>query len=667
MWPEARVQKKINSNYMSAGIVALATFLVYTVSLHNKFIEWDDPYYILSNPHIRSLNGAFIKWAFFDFYIANWHPLTWFSHAVDYALWGLNPVGHHLSNVLLHAANTFLVVYCVRQLLETAKLLSTVPGAYGLLSHNTITMTASLTGLLFGLHPIHVESVAWVSERKDLLCAFFFLLSIMSYLHFAGRPRIASERSGWKAVFKKEYLLSLAFFILALLSKPMAVTLPVVLLILDWSPLERLTSLKTGLTRIAEKTLFFLLSIASSALTIFAQREGGAIKSVEFAPMSVRLLVAAKALVAYLGKMLVPVDLVPFYPYPKHASLFSLRYGTAVVLVTGITAICVVLARKQKHWLGIWAYYIVTLAPVLGFVLVGKQSMADRYTYLPSLGPFLALGLLVTSTYNRLSQNRRIETVLRYVARVTIVLIMVAMISLTIRQIGIWNNSIVFWTHVLRYVPDASFAYKNRGIAYAELKENEKAMADYNQSISLDNTDHKAYTVRGVLYDLLGEHSKAMDDFNRAIALKQNFSEAYYRRALVFDEMGRIDDAANDLDKALMINSSSPTVLASRAFISIKRQQYNEAIGYLTQAIMLDPGDCDLYLNRGGAYAMMNNNEMALLDMTNAIRLNSRLALAYFNRGSIHERMGSIDPARADYQKACVLGFEQACVAVNKK
>ena len=383
--------------------------------------------------------------------------------------------------------------------------------------------------------------------------------------------------------------------------------------------------------------------------------------------MSVRLLVAAKSLVAYLGNMLVPVDLIPFYPYPKHASLFSLQYGTAVVLVIGISAICVVLAKKQRHWLSIWAFYVVTLAPVLGFVLVGKQSMADRYTYLPSLGPFLAFGLFVTSTYNRLSHNGRIETVLRYAARITIVFIMVAMISVTIRQIGIWNNSIVFWTHVLRYVPDAPFAYKNRGIAYAELKENEKAMADYNQSISLDNTDHKTYTVRGVLYEQLGEYNKAMNDFNRAIALKQNFSEAYYRRALVFDEMGRFDDAANDLDKALMINSSNPKVLASRAFISIKRQQYNEAIGYLTQAIILDPGDCDLYLNRGGAYAMMNNNEMALLDLTNAIRLNSRLALAYFNRGSIHERMGSIDPARADYQKACDLGFVQACVAVNKK
>jgi hypothetical protein len=246
-----------------------------------------------------------------------------------------------------------------------------------------------VTGLLFGLHPLHVESVAWVSERKDLLCAMFYLLSIMAYMAYRTHK------------IYRTYFLTLCFFILALMSKPMAVSLPFVLLILDWYPFKRTTSLETFRTSFIEKLPFIALSIGSSILTILAQKAGGAVVAIEAIPLQARILVAAKSLIAYLWKMILPLNLIPLYPYPQDVSLLSLGFLATVFLVTGITAACVLAARKEKLWMSVWFYYVVTLIPVIGIVQVGSQPMADRYTYLPSLGPFLIAGLITAGLYEK--------------------------------------------------------------------------------------------------------------------------------------------------------------------------------------------------------------------------------------------------------------------------
>ncbi len=308
------------------------TFIVYLAALQNEFVEWDDSQYVFENLHIRSFDLDFFKWAFFDFYAANWHPLTWISHALDYAVWGLNPMGHHLTNNILHAVNTFLVVLLVVRLLTsrqavklTSSHMSSAPADPPEAGNSRFTIhdsrfaliAAGVTGLLFGLHPIHVESVAWVAERKDLLCALFYLLSIMAYVSYRSYTT------------NKSYILSLFFFILALLSKPMAVSLPVVLLILDWYPFGRIQSLKTFRDSFVDKIPFIALSIVSSILTVLAQRAEGAVTAIEAIPLSTRMLVASKSLIAYLWKMLMPMHLIPYYPYPNDASLFSLEYLSA--------------------------------------------------------------------------------------------------------------------------------------------------------------------------------------------------------------------------------------------------------------------------------------------------------------------------------------------------
>jgi hypothetical protein len=465
-----KVEKKRRFKFAIAGAVAVATFLVYLTALRNDFINWDDGAYIFENPHIRLLNAAFFKWAFFDFYSYNWHPLTWMSHALDYALWGLNPLGHHLTNIILHAINTFFVVFLVIRLLDAFK--RTVRnGQSSFLNEQTKLIAAGTTGLLFGLHPLHVESVAWVAERKDLLCALFYLLTIITYTNYA---RSVTEEAPQKISFprfiNKHYLLALAFFILALLSKPMAVSLPVVLLLLDWFPYNRIQSFKTLWSALIEKLPLIVLSFISSIVTVLAQKSGGAISSIEIVPLSIRVLVGAKALISYLLKMALPLNLVPFYPYPRDVSFVSLGYLSAVLLVIGLTAGCVVLIKKQKLWLAAWGYYVVTLLPVLGIIQVGGQSMADRYTYLPSLGPFIIIGVLAAWILGHVSPLKIWGLRIKVFSAVAAIILLVLMSYKTFMQIGIWENSIVFWNYVIEKDPNSfSEAYDNRGRAFEKI------------------------------------------------------------------------------------------------------------------------------------------------------------------------------------------------------
>jgi hypothetical protein len=250
-----------------------------------------------------------------------------------------------------------------------------------------------------------VESVAWVAERKDLLCALFFLLSTITYTHYISEIDLNATINSASRFFNKKYLLTIGFFILSLLSKPMAVTLPFVLLILDWYPFRRIRSQKTFWVAFIEKLPFFVLTLISSILTIFAQESS--IKPIEHLPLTARFITAAKSLMIYLWKMILPLNLVPFYPYPKNMSLFSLENIVPIVIVIVITGTCLTVLRNQKLWMSVWSYYVIAMLPVLGIVQVGDQAMADRYTYLPSLRPLLVIGLIAAKVYEKVSALTR--------------------------------------------------------------------------------------------------------------------------------------------------------------------------------------------------------------------------------------------------------------------
>ena len=621
------------SAYYPATVVSFLSFAIYLLSLGNEFVRWDDSDYVTGNPHIRSFDPAFLKWAFLDFYAANWHPLTWVSHALDYAVWGLNPLGHHLTNNMLHAVNTFLVVLLVVRLIEATKPASWQAGkptssqadesaslqAGKLTSSHKSRFTlivAGVTGLLFGIHPVHVESVAWVAERKDLLCAVFYLLSILSYLKYAAdasqRARGTGQRDNTQSAKGKEQsavppmrsapgpmLSALCFFILALLSKPMAVSLPLVLLILDWYPLERVNSLKTFRVAFIEKIPFMVLSVISSVLTVIAQRTGGAMELMEVVPLPARMLVAAKALVAYLENMVMPLKLIPYYPYPKDVSLFNIEYMSAVILVIGFTSVCLVVAKKRKLWLALWAYYVLTLIPVLGIVQVGGQSMADRYTYLPGIGPFLFAGLAAAWISMRLDTLKRWGRGVKIMTATGAALVLLSMTYLTVKQIGVWKNPFTLWDYVIQRNPGSvAVAYQNRG----------------------------------QLFEAMGRLDDALEDYNRAIALKPADYLYHYNRGIVYAKLGRLDNALEDYGRA----------------------------------IALKPAYYDAYVNRGNIHLGLGLTDKALEDYGKAITLDSFRHEAYRNRGVVYMRVGDRRLAVADFQKACELGNEGACRALEQ-
>jgi tetratricopeptide (TPR) repeat protein len=628
--------KKAKVRYYLALAAALITCAVYLPVLQNGFIlEWDDDPYVLQNPSIRTFGPAFLNWAFFHFHAANWHPLTWISLATDYAIWGLNPLGYHLTNMLLHAANAFLVVFLVIKLLEMIKQRTAKKTRLAeFLTDRTIFITGGTAGLLFGLHPVHVESVAWIAERKDVLCAFFFLLTIIAYANYVKGLDVKAERQkSLLPFFNRQYLVTGLFFALALLSKPMAVTLPVVLLILDWYPFQRIRTAKTFWYSFVEKLPFFVLSLISSVLTILAQQSGGAITDLERVPFLTRVLVAAKALIAYLWNMFWPLKLLPFYEYnPKSISFGSPEYLFAIVLVLGITTASIVIAKKQKLWLAAWGYYIVTLAPVIGIFQVGSQLMADRYTYLPSLAPFFLVGLLAARITEQVNTANKQRAIARVVIGTAAVSVMVFLSYLTVRQIAVWKDNVVMWSYVIEKDPAAVAAYRKRGAFLQKKGQLDKAIQDYNAQINLEPYDGETYYDRGMIFQKMGQMEKAMEDYDKAISLNPRIPGAYNNRGVIHTITGAFDKAADDFSRL----------------------------------IALKPNHAGAYNNRGFAYFRMGQYGNALEDYNKSLSLDPNYAAAYVNRGNFYVKNGRNQLARTDFQKACELGNNDGCRAFRK-
>ena len=554
---------KIASLWAPAFLIAFITFAIYLPALRNGFVNWDDDLYIYENQKIQTIDVIFFKWIFTAVVAALWHPLTLFSYAVDYAIWGLNPLGYHLTNIFFHTANTFMVFVLVIHLIKCSshnKLNSFMPLFHKERSKEYSPLIAgALIAFLFGIHPLRVESVVWISERKDVLCAFFFLSSIFLYLKYA------SSFSSKRHLF---YAASLISFILSLLSKPMAVSLPVVLLILDFYPLNRFTNGLKGIKVIKviliEKLPFFLLSIIISLITIWASNVGAALEGLETLPLLTRFLVAARTSIFYLLKMVLPLNLAPIYPYPIKIDSFAIEYFGSVSLLIIITILCLWLLRKGRLFMAIWLYYIATLAPVIGIVQVGIQSAADRYTYLPSLGPFLLAGLGVAAVFERCSKKT-----MQVLMVVALFLALSTLGIRTVKQVAIWNDSITLWSHEIKLYPGKVLAaYNNRGKAYGGLGNYHEAIKDYNKVIELNPKYADGYHARGNIYLKLGNYQQAVGDYTFAIQLKTKYyKEAYSNRGIANYNIGDHQQAINDFNNAIMLDPQDKTAYDNREIV----------------------------------------------------------------------------------------------------
>jgi len=610
-----------------ALLIGACAILVYLPALNLGFVDWDDNNYVYDNPHILTLTSGFIRWAFTTVEVGgNWHPLTWLSLGMDRLLWGTGPMGFHSTNILLHGLNTALVTILASLLIFSRK--NAVPGVGEgrPISGRGMMITAAVTGILFGFHPIHVESVAWISERKDVLYSFFYLAGILAYIRYASsRSNGIVREPFYRGRSSRLYFLTLLLFVLSLLSKPMAVTFPVVLLILDWHPLGRFGSAEQRFSVYLEKLPFFALSLASSVVTTAAQT----LQPFTKLPFLYRFLNGTHSLVMYLWKMLVPLNLLPFYPYPNDISPLSVRYLSALLIVAGIAVSCVVLykLKRGRSWIAAWGYYLVTLLPVLGFIQVGTQSMAERYAYLPSLGPFLLTGLGLALVVEKKYEAPSEPILLRYSVLVVLGILAVSLSSLTVRQTGIWKDGLTFWNYVIEKEPArAHNAYNNRGTIYLNRGQLEDALRDFDTAIRINPYYLIYYSNRAQAYIRLKNYTNALKDLTAAVTLNPAYLSGYVYRAMMYDWQGEHDKALADLTTTVTLKPDFVLGYYNRGLVELSIGHYDEAIDDFSKALTLDPNSRESYFYRGKAYLKSGRAKQAEQDFEMACKMGDREA-----------------------------------------
>lgn len=544
---------------------ALVTFIIYLPSIGNGFVSWDDPKYIYENQWIQNLDLTFLKEAFTEVYFANWHPLTMISYAIDYALWGLNPLGYHLENNILHAVNTALVAVLSVRLITIARPLS-APGAFA---------AGFVPALLFGIHPLHVESVAWVSERKDVLCALFFMASILFYLRYAQKGKALC------------YALSLLAFAFAIMSKSMAVTLPAVLLLLDFYPLRRLSGLKGILKAVAEKLPFFAICAFAAAMALYSQTS--AMASLESIPVDIRFISALRSYAFYLEKLFVPIALAPFYPFPAEFDPFAADYLVTYAVLAGISLICLA-ALRYRMFIVAWLYFLGTLVPVIGLVQVGMQAAADRYMYLPSLSLLVLLGAGAALIIEKNSKPL-LAFFLGFISVAT-----VGLSYATVTQTAIWKDSLTLWDHELGLYPDAYIPLMNRGVALVKMGEHDRGMKDLDRAVSLAPTSRNALYNRSLALKSLGRYREALDDLNAAINIRPD-ADTYNNRGNVLKRLGDHAGAVEDYRKSLELDPGNGATYFNLALALEANGDINGAIENASKAAGLGMGQAGEYLD----------------------------------------------------------------------
>lgn len=530
-------------HYLPILTVLLVTAAVYAQVHHFGFAPIDDASYVSQNGYVRSGD---IIWALTSRDASNWHPLTWMSHMLDCRLFGLDPGKHHITNLLLHLAATFTLFAALKRMTGS-------------------TWRGTFVAGLFALHPLHVESVAWIAERKDVLSALFWMLTMLAYASYTQKRGVG------------HYILVLVFFGLGLLSKPMLVSLPVVLLMLDFWPLKRV---ELGWRRLViEKTPLLAMSAASCLITFFAQHNGGAVQELASYPFSVRMANAVVACAGYLAKTIVPVNLGPMYPHPG-ASLPVWTVAVSAGVMIALTAAAVISRRKAPCLLVGWLIYIVTLLPVVGLVQVGNEGMADRYTYIPLLGIFIAIAWLLPAQF---PQRRKWALGLAGAA------IMIILGLLTCHQTGAWRNTDTYVqqmlkatnNHPLSRLKEAKFLSQSGDAEGAELLMAE-LVSDYPDLPEARNG--RANTLSS-----LGRHGEAIAEFKEAIRLKRDYAEALSNLGLEYESVGNLDEAVNWCRKAVALAPNVAQWRANLGHVYATQRQYDEAAAEYRKALSIRP------------------------------------------------------------------------------
>jgi protein O-mannosyl-transferase len=622
--------------------LATITFAVFGQTVRYDFVNFDDDLYVYNAPAIKAgLTVKGIVVAVTSPHARNWHPLTTISHMLDCQLYGVNAGGHHATNVLLHVVAVLLLFSVLRQMTDAL-------------------WKSAIVAALFAIHPLHVESVAWVSERKDVLSAIFFFLMLMTYIRYARAPSITS------------YLAVVVLFAAGLMSKPMLVTAPFILLLVDYWPLRRfekpsaVTSAKnpkTGKQKrgtqnlLLEKIPLLVLSAGACAITFMLQKRAtGAIPPL---PLLWRLQNALVSYVIYIWKTVWPTQLAIFYPHPND-TLTIWQVAGAMTLLVGITLVAIMLRKQRPYLFTGWFWYVVMLVPVIGLVQVGEQGHADRYTYLPHIGLFLVAVWLVADVL-----PARDTTAPYAVAAVGVII--VALASAAFVQASYWRNSETLWTHAIAVTSENDVAHNNLGYLCVNRSDLESAISHFTTAANIRS--HKVnphYYVASALVQMnlgdglaqKGQANEAISHYDEAIRLVPNYADAYYNRGNVLFTNGRVDEAIADWERSLQLKPNDADAHTCLGNALLRRGFPNEAIAHYEKALELAPEDARSRNNiawllatssdpaiRNGARAVAFANEAVELSGGREPSFLRTLAAAYAESGGFAEAVAAVRQA----------------------
>lgn len=607
---------KISYSTLVMLFLTLATIAVFGRVLTNGFV-FDDTPYVLTNDHVNTgLTAKNIAWSLTGVHGANWHPLTWLSHMTDVAIFGVRPAGHHAMNLIFHIANVLLLLIVLNRMTRSL-------------------WKSAFVAALFAIHPLHIESVAWIAERKDVLSTFFWMLAMLAYVHYVDKPVIG------------RYVLVVAAFALGLTAKPMLVTLPFVLLLLDYWPLNRVKIGKWQWSLVWEKVPLFALSAASSLITFFAQKQEGAVISTKTFPFVYRVANALVSYVAYIWKMLWPAKLAVYYPHPVKQPAWEIVL--AILALAGISALVIRGAKKHPFLAVGWLWYVGTLIPVIGLVQVGGQALADRYTYVPLIGLFIIAAWGVPEILAKYQDRINLNMVYPSLAAVILLPLMIS----TVYQLGYWKNNIALFSHAIAVTKNDYNQY-NLASAYLDAGQFDKSIEHFGKSLRFDPDNADAHCNLGTALYKAGRVNEAVSEYSLATRLNPQYATAHYNLAVALQKLGRMPEAQAEYDRATFLEPrlkefseplAKPSAGASRkpnddgspgehfdkGIAFVQQGKIPEAKAEFQEVIRLDPNHAQAHCNLGTAYNTEANWDEAIKELNIALRLKPGLLAAQCN------------------------------------
>jgi tetratricopeptide (TPR) repeat protein len=589
----------IRAQFLVSLFLVVSVLAVYWQVTHHDFVNYDDGLYVTDNSRVQNgltLNN--ITWAFTADFGYNWHPVTWLSHMLDCQLYGMSPGRHHMTNVLFHILNSLLLFFVFRKM--TGDL-----------------WQSGVVAALFALHPLHVESVAWVAERKDVLSTFFWMLSLWGYIGYV------------KHGDGVNYLLSLLFFILGLMAKPMVVTLPFVFLLLDFWPLCRFQLGQSDCCRgsskgtllvfrlIWEKIPFFIFTAASCIITFCVE----AVYSLDVYPFKLRIANSLVSYICYIRKMIWTGNLACFYPYPK--SIPGWQVSGACFLLIFISIIAIKTFKHRPYLLVGWLWYLGTLVPVIGLVQIGLQSMADRYTYVPLIGLFIIIAWGVPDMLTGL-RHKKIILIIS-----TVVVLSISMIC-TWFQIGTWKNSITLFEHAVMVTKNNYVAYQKLGEALAVQGETQAAIRHYSQALRIRPDFIQSHLNLGIMLRYQGKLDPSMEHFSRVLKLKPDCAEAHNELGYTLSEQGKVTEAATHYHEAIRIKPNYAEAHNNLGVLLANQDKDNEAMFHFYEAIRINSDYAEAYFNLGKVFANHGKTEDAIFNYRKALQFKTDMSPALY-------------------------------------